>query len=195
MEKNEKYFFVGVFVLSAFFALIFFTIWLSSPRSEEEFNRYTVYFTDPVDGLEEGAAVRYKGVEVGAVENIRFDKERVDLIKVDIAVEKRTPVRAHTRVELDTQGVTGFTHLELSTAPDDQGAPLDMPGEKYAVLTGSPSQFADIMNNVHKFSDEGLRDLTATSRELRATTKSAHQLVDQLRQDPSQLIWKKKKKP
>lgn len=193
MEKKADYFLVGVFVLAFFFALVGFTIWLASPRDEDDYARYTVYFTDPVAGLDENSAVRYLGVEVGKVENLRFAHDRVDMVKADIVVRKTTPVQSRTTATLSKQAVTGFVSLELSTDPADKKPPVEVTGEKYPVLVGKPSNFDVMMKNLYEFSDSGLDDITATAREMRRTTESAHKLVDQLREDPSQLIWRKKK--
>lgn len=193
MEKKADYFTVGVFVLAFFFALVGFTVWLASPRDEDDYARYTVYFIDPVAGLDENSAVRYLGVEVGKVENLRFARDRVDMVKADIVVRKATPVQSRTTATLSKQAVTGFVSLELATDPADKKPPARVEGEKYPVLTGKPSSFDVMLENLYAFSDRGLDDITATAREMRRTTESAHKLVNQLREDPSQLIWRKKK--
>ena len=194
MEKTANYFTIGVFVLASFFALIGFVIWLESPRQEGDLARYTVYFTVPVGGLEEGAAVRYKGIKVGKIEKLRLDDDRADLVKADIAVDEDTPVRAHTKAMLDMQGIAGMTHLELSTEPDDKGEPQQVEGEQYPVLTGSAAPFTRIMNNFEKFSDEGFSEITGAATEAKHAAESIRKLADQLRADPSQVLHGPKKK-
>ena len=106
---------------------------------------------------------------------MRLDPERVDLIKVDIAVSKQTPVRENTKAEISTQGVTGMTQLEMTTNQNDMAPPKSIANEKYPVLKGSPSKVAEIMDNV------------AT------TADSVRKLSDQLRANPSQIIFGTKK--
>ena len=185
MEKKANYFLVGIFVTAAFIGLIGFTVWLSSPRDSGNSNFYTVYFTDPISGLAEGTLVTYRGMDVGKVQKIRLDPVQVDLIKVDIAVDKHTPVRGNTKAELNTQGITGLTQLELTTNAGDTSPLLRIKGEKYPVLKGSPSQLSKILDSISKFTTEGS-----------AAASSVHSLSDQLRANPSQLIFgAKKKKP
>ena len=182
MEKKAHYYLVGVFVTIAFISLIGFTIWLSSPRDAGNSDFYTVYFTDPISGLAEGTTVTYRGMDVGKVQNVRLDPSQVDLIKVDIVVNKSTPVRANTKAEISTQGITGLTQLDLTTNLNDIALPKNNRGEKYPVLRGSPSQLSRIMDSISKFTAEGS-----------GAADSMHKLSDQLRANPSQIIFGAKK--
>ena len=88
--------------------LFWFTIWIAGHGDARKYERFTVYFTDPVNGLRESASVQYKGVEVGKVIDIRLTPERNDLIKVDIEVEENTPIYAGTKASLAMMGITGM---------------------------------------------------------------------------------------
>ena len=182
MEKTAHYYLIGVFVTIAFISLIGFTIWLSSPGGTGGKDFYTVYFTAPISGLVEGTTVTYRGVDVGKVEKVRLDPRQVDLIKVDIAVSKSAPVRANTKAEISTQGITGLTQLELTTGQNDKMPPRHVAGEKYPVIMGTPSQLSEIMASIAKFATEGA-----------AAAGSMHKLTDQLRANPSQIIFGAKK--
>src|SRR4030095_1245045 len=107
MEKNANYFFVGIFVSLALLALVGFTIWLMGAGDFARYQRYTVYFTEPVSGLVHEAVVKYKGVEVGRILGLRLAPERTDLVKVDIEVKEGTPIRAGTTAGIELQGITG----------------------------------------------------------------------------------------
>src|SRR5215831_8341515 len=107
MEKDARYFTVGVFVSLALLALVGFSIWLAGVHDFAHHERYTIYFTDPVSGLDQEATVKYKGVEVGKILKLRLSPERNDLVKVDIEVRGETPVRDHTLATVAIQGVTG----------------------------------------------------------------------------------------
>ncbi len=182
MEKKAHYYLVGVFVTISFISLIGFTIWLASPSIRGNGDLYTVYFADPVDGIAEGTTVTYRGVDVGKVQKVRLDPDQVNLIKVDITVSARAPVHENTKAEIMTQGITGLTQLELTTSPNDTAPPRNVIGEKYPVLKGSPSKLSEIMETISKFTTEGA-----------AAADSMHKLSDQLRANPSQIIFGAKK--
>jgi phospholipid/cholesterol/gamma-HCH transport system substrate-binding protein len=140
MEKSANYFIVGLFATGTILAIFLFLVWLASPRDEKDYDFYTVEFSDSISGLEEGSNVEYKGVKVGKVMKLRLAKGNDELVYADIGVGKDTPVRAHTKVTLETQGITGLVRIEMATANDDRDPPPMKEGEKYPVLQGEGSK-------------------------------------------------------
>jgi phospholipid/cholesterol/gamma-HCH transport system substrate-binding protein len=72
----------------------------------------------PVTGLNAQAAVRFRGVDVGKVEGIKFDPNDSRVILIRVAVRTGTPITAGTYAQLGTQGVTGLAYVML----DDDGS-------------------------------------------------------------------------
>ncbi|KMZ13433.1 ABC-type transport system involved in resistance to organic solvent, periplasmic component [Candidatus Burkholderia humilis] len=70
-----------------------------------------------VTGLFTDAAVRYRGLGVGKVESIRFDKSHPGQIRIRILVDKNAPMTHSTFATLGFQGVTGIAFVQL----DDTG--------------------------------------------------------------------------
>ncbi len=154
MEKNSHYFIVGVFVSIAFFALIVFVIWLTGTHDGKNYNRYTVYFRDAVSGLQEGAAVQYRGIAVGRVRHVRLSSQQSELIKVDIEVAEETPITGNTDASLATLGVTGLAFINLTTPNDDKTAPRKVEGEKYPVIEGKGTQLSKLFQDVPQISKQ-----------------------------------------
>lgn len=148
MEKDAKYFVVGVFVSLCLAGLLAFVIWIAGKHDNHDYVHYTVYFTDSVSGLKEGATVSYKGVDVGKVTNIRLAHERKDLIKADIEVINTTPVRAKTNASLAVLGVTGLVFMDLTTDADDTQPVPRIKGEPYPVLQGNGTQLAKLFQDI-----------------------------------------------
>ncbi|TAL33497.1 MAG: MCE family protein [Alphaproteobacteria bacterium] len=167
MEKSAHYFLVGLFVSLAIFFLFGFLIWLAGPHDKNDYNFYTVEFTDSISGLEEGASVQYHGVKVGKVMKMTMAPECFNLVRVDIGVDKQTPVREHTRVALETQGITGLVRLEMSTEDSDTKEPVRREGLKYPVLQGSGSQLY-----------KALEDIPVITAQVRDITKKLDGLMD-----------------
>lgn len=120
MEKDARYFIVGLVVSIGMIALVGFVLWLAGTHESQDREMYTVYFTDPVSGLKEGASVQYRGVEVGKVLGVRLSNSREDLIKVDIAVKEATPIGQSTTASLEMFGITGLVYMELTTETERQ---------------------------------------------------------------------------
>ena len=73
MEREANYTAVGAFVLLIALAGALFVYWYSDSREHREYHRYEIYFTGSVSGLDKGSAVRYLGVGVGRVVELRID--------------------------------------------------------------------------------------------------------------------------
>lgn len=157
MEKNSHYFIVGLFVTFAFFALVIFVVWLTGMHDSQNYNRYTIYFRDPVNGLQPSAAVQYRGINVGRVKDVRLSSERTDLIKVDIEVEETTPITAHSEASLATQGITGLVFISLTTPEgNDKTPPSRVEGERYPVIPGKGTQLSKLFQDIPEISEKVL---------------------------------------
>ena len=191
MEKDANYLRVGVFVTVTLLALGGFIIWLMGSHGFKHYDRYTVYFTDPVSGLNDDGVVKYKGVDVGKIVEIRLAPDKANLVKVDLEVKGGTPVRAETKANIQMQGITGQSYIELSTESLDSKPPASVAGEKYPVLQGSGSQLAKFFDDMPNLSRQLITALGAMndfSRSGAKTADSIRALTDQLKEDPSQII-------
>lgn len=191
MEKDANYFAVGVFVSLTVLALVGFLIWLAGVRTTGEYTRYTIHFTDPVSGLGDEALVKYRGIDVGKVVEMRIDTERADLIKVDIEVKEGTPVRAGTLAKLSSQGITGVSYIELETDRGDTAPPRQVANEAYPVLAGRGSSLAKFFDDLPEITRKFESAVSAIGEFSRSGTKavdSVRGLTDKLKEDPSQII-------
>lgn len=156
MEKNSHYFIVGLFVSVAFFLLIFFVVWLAGTHDGRNYNRYTIYFRDAVSGLQNGAAVQYRGIAVGRVRDVRLSPQEVQLIKVDIEIEEDTPITYSTEASLATLGVTGLAFINLTTPENDNRPARAVQGEKYPVIEGKGAQLSKLFQDIPEISKKVL---------------------------------------
>jgi len=141
MEREANYAAVGAFVLLVTLAGALFVYWYSDTREHRDYNRYEIYFTGSVSGLEKGAAVRYLGVPVGRVNDLRIDPRDSSRAEVVVDLDASTPVSEHTVAELQLQGVTGLLYIDLSE--DRSGKRLAPPVASlhYPVIRSAPSSF------------------------------------------------------
>jgi paraquat-inducible protein B len=99
---------IGAFVVGALTVLIIAVIALGSGRLFRQAREFVLYFDSSVNGLRIGAPVKFKGVEIGAVKDIRLQLERsaqVDKIPVivEIDLEKLTSRGATATVAQDVR--------------------------------------------------------------------------------------------
>ncbi|MBV8877178.1 MAG: MCE family protein, partial [Gammaproteobacteria bacterium] len=113
MEREANYAAVGAFVLVVALVGALFVYWYSDTREHRDYNRYEIYFTGSVSGLDRGGSVRYLGVGVGRVVDLRIDPRDSSRVEVIVDIDARTPISMHTVAELQLQGVTGLLYIDL----------------------------------------------------------------------------------
>jgi phospholipid/cholesterol/gamma-HCH transport system substrate-binding protein len=141
MEREANYAAVGAFVLIVTLLGALFVYWYSDTREHRDYNRYEIYFNGSVSGLDKGAAVRYLGVGVGRVVDLRIDPRDSSRVEVIVDIDSRTPVSPSTVAVLQLQGITGLLYIDL--AEDRSGKTMNPPvaGLKYPVIRSAPSRF------------------------------------------------------
>jgi phospholipid/cholesterol/gamma-HCH transport system substrate-binding protein len=139
MERDANYAAVGAFVLVVALLGALFVYWYSDTREHRDYNRYEIYFNGSVSGLDRGAAVRYLGVGVGRVVDIRIDPRDSSRVEVIVDIDSRTPISAYTAAQLNLQGVTGLLYIDL--LEDRTNNKRVVAGLKYPVIRSEPSRF------------------------------------------------------
>ncbi|MEX0606693.1 MAG: MlaD family protein, partial [Halofilum sp. (in: g-proteobacteria)] len=74
METRAHHVLIGLFTVLGVSAALLFALWLARPGGDHT-EVYDVVFREPVTGLAVGSAVRYSGIQVGRVDQLRLDPE------------------------------------------------------------------------------------------------------------------------
>ena len=125
METRANYVLIGAFVLLAAGALALFTLWIAGNPFSRSYKDFDVVFSGPVNGLSEGGEVRFNGIKVGEVTTLRLDRVDPNRVIAHIRVEAQTPVRTNSIAQLNFQGITGVTFIQILAG--DPNAPLLLP--------------------------------------------------------------------
>lgn len=116
MENKSHALVAGLFTLALLAAAIAIGLWLD--RDRDDLVPYQIATRLSIAGLNPQATVRYRGFDVGKVDDIRFDPQVPGQILVRISVRPETPITKSTYATLGYQGVTGIAYLQL----DDDGS-------------------------------------------------------------------------
>jgi phospholipid/cholesterol/gamma-HCH transport system substrate-binding protein len=144
METRASYVAVGAFVLVLVAGLVGFVIWLGKVQGQEDFIFYDVLFEGAVTNLQVGSAVRYRGLAVGRVVDMRIDDQDIDRVRVTVQVRPDTPIRTNTVASLEYQGITGVAYVQL-TGGVPAGKPLPERAQPpYPVIASKPSQLEQL---------------------------------------------------
>jgi phospholipid/cholesterol/gamma-HCH transport system substrate-binding protein len=103
----------GLFVISGAIILVAAIAMLAGIRLTAPRSHYTIRFSESVSGLEPGAAVRYRGVLVGKVDDIRIPVGDVSAVEVAVSIEREMPIKRDTKATLGTVVITGIKYVEL----------------------------------------------------------------------------------
>ena len=120
MENRSHALMTGFFTIALLVAAVLAGIWFNRDRTERV--PYLIATTESIPGLNPQAAVRYRGLEVGRVDDISFNPAVAGQIVIRLSVDPEAPVTNTTFATLGYQGVTGIAFIQL----DDEktGSPL-----------------------------------------------------------------------
>ena len=165
MKAKSSYVIVGMFVLLLSAGLIAGILWLTTGGPPKNYDFYHVYMKESVTGLGVDAPVKYKGVNVGRVQEIVLNPDNPEEVRLLLVVLEGTPVSADTVATLDVQGMaTGLAHINLSGGDGDSRPLQKQPGQEYAVIQSSPSVLGRLNASVFEL----LGNLIDTSERLNA---------------------------
>ena len=116
----------GFFTIALLIAAVLAGIWFNRDRVERV--PYQIATIQSIPGLNPQAAVRYRGLEVGKVDDISFDSKIPGQILIQLAVDPEAPITKTTFATLGYQGVTGIAFIQLDD--DKTGSALLASSEK-----------------------------------------------------------------
>lgn len=149
METRASYVLVGAFVLGLIVAGIFAILWLAGGTAADETKNFRIQFTGNVTGLKTGSTVHFRGIPVGEVTRIDFNKKNPELIEVDIKIRASSPVKSTTVAEVESSLLSGTATVLLRGGDKDDPNLRPEKGKNYAVLKGEESAFTQIGSDVH----------------------------------------------
>jgi len=203
MENRSHALAAGLFTLILGAALAAVALWFS--KDDIRLVPYVMTTTSPVTGLKVEAPVRYRGVDVGKVDDISIDARNNGRVQIRIGVREGTPITSGTYAQLGYQGITGLAYVLLG----DEGKskdPLPSRPDAIAQIRMKPSlmddgevlfaSFAEIAEKVKRLLDDenqghvrrtlaGLEDVTqrasAVAKKLEPSLEAMPGLIAQTR--------------
>lgn len=146
MNPKINYTLVGGFVVLLVLGGLFFISFMTQDSRNVDRLPYVTYFYSSVSGLNERAAVKYRGVPVGYVEKISLanDPERV---RLNLRLDSDLSVRTNTFATLQFQGITGLLFVELQSS-NEPGEQLNTSEKVPAVIASQGSRLIEITENL-----------------------------------------------
>lgn len=142
METRASYILVGSFVLTLIAGLFGFTVWVTKVQLEDSRQPYRMYVTGSVTGLQTGSAVRYQGIPIGTVTDLRVDPETVSRVRVTFEVNGDTPIKADSIASIELQGLTGGAYVQIAGGTADSPLLRETDHKGIPVIRSRPSNLA-----------------------------------------------------
>jgi phospholipid/cholesterol/gamma-HCH transport system substrate-binding protein len=174
---------VGVFVLLGLLLLAGSIVWLGAVRYFQAGRTYVTYFSESVQGLQRDSQVKYRGVDVGRVVDIRVAPD-YKLIEVVMHIQVHGDPSESMVAQLKTVGITGIVFVELDLR--QKGQPDRSPEISFAaehpIIPSRPSDISQIMGVVDKVAGELKQiDFLALANKVEAVLEAAKSLAENQR--------------
>jgi len=209
MESDKRYFIEGLFIIGFTIAVAIFAVWLGSPGRHDDV-LYRIHFKDSVSGLAVGDPVKFRGVDVGTVRTMTYDRSDPRLVLVEVRLRKDTPVMTDTKASLTLKGITGVVFIELNggdpaqqtlVAATPQGQVPEIPSEN----TGLKAMLEELPKLVKKFEDTAdkfgamagkisgtAEKFSAVGEQTKKVVKGVEELTEKVKENPSLLLRRPK---
>lgn len=178
---------LGLFVVAGFASTIGGMTWVGMRQLKKTFHAAYAYFDEAVTGLEEGSPVKFRGVTIGVVDEIRAapDKRHLEvraalyddrLKKLGLEVTRlddASPLPDNLRAQLVMSWVTSTSFVQVDFFPDPPEGPQQLP---FPVDPGKHT--LRTVKSTAKSLEDASREVL---RELPSMATSARELVELLR--------------
>ncbi|MFN3230841.1 MAG: MlaD family protein [Alphaproteobacteria bacterium] len=168
METRAHHVLIGSFVLAMLVGLVLTILWASGSDGDRDYDTYRIYFDTAVTGLSPSGEVRYSGLYVGTVTDIRLDPNNPSRVRVTIEVVEGTPITTNSVATLEVQGLTGVSFVQIIANDSDRataGAPLEAPeGEDYPVIPSRVTGLQGVFMSAPELLDAGIRLLNQANK-------------------------------
>lgn len=155
MPSVRTQFSVGLFVVLGMAVVVVFILWLGLMQYFQEGRKYVAFFDESVQGLSKDSAVKYRGVDIGRVDDIRVAP---DGRLVQIILDLRQPLRDNEDIfaQIKGVGITGIMFVELEHTPEGQIIePPELSFEpQHPVIPTMPSDIKQLLTDAYDIMDE-----------------------------------------
>jgi phospholipid/cholesterol/gamma-HCH transport system substrate-binding protein len=197
MERNAHYAAIGLATSVLCIGLLLFVIWLAKVSFAQQYDVYRVEFIGAVRGLSKGGEVHFNGIKVGEVKDLKLDSRNANVVIATIQVTSDVPVKTDTVAQLEPQGITGVSYIQLSAGsvkapllklqplPRDGGPPIihSQTSALSELLEGGGTlltKAVETLNRVNQvLSDDNIKQVSVTMHDVRevADEVKAHKAV------------------
>ena len=192
METKANYVLIGAFTLAVSIFGLLFALWAANWSSEREWNKYHIVFNEAVTGLFEGGSVRYNGITVGTIDQLRLAPNDPRKVIATVRISTSTPIKTDTHAKISQDGLTGPTFIQLSGGSPNAPLLVSNDSDILPTIATEPSALQNIADTANRLvarmdvllSDQNVQRISDSLANIEALTGS----VAAQREDLGKLI-------
>lgn len=152
---------LGIFLVVTIGILLIMVGLFTSQQLFKERDLYNISYSGvSVSGLEVGSPVKFLGIKVGSVQDIKIDPEDVNQVIVKVALKPGTPIKQDAQADIATVGITGLKTIEIRGGSNDapevaEGGQIPAGTSMTEEITGKAEVIAEkvesVLNNLQQF--------------------------------------------
>jgi len=115
LENKARYTLVGLFIIVFLLSLITFILWQTKYNFQDTKSyQYRLYTQNSVDGLNKNSFVKYKGLNIGIIKDIRINPKNLQQIEIILKIDNPTMIKENSFATIQSQGITGNKNIEIA---------------------------------------------------------------------------------
>ncbi|MGK7394325.1 MAG: MlaD family protein [Candidatus Cyclobacteriaceae bacterium M3_2C_046] len=189
MKNKAQKIRLGIFVAVTATILIVLMGLFTTQRFFRERDVYFITYEGvSVSGLEVGSPVKFLGIKVGSVQDIRIDPEDVNQVIVKVAINPGTPIKADAQAAITTVGITGLKTIEIRGGSNqassiNEGGFIPAGTSMTEEITGKAEVIAEkvesVLNNLQQFTQpDKLNKISYMADSITVTATNITELVN-----------------
>lgn len=190
MERGVNYIFIGACFMLSLIGFVVFIFWFGDAGFfKDEVRIYKSYTKRPL-AIKADSLIKYKGINVGRVQNVNFKDNNFEEIEITLEIRKDLPIKVDSTLRVEQSGILGASFLALiqndkSTEIAKDGAVLMIGGDSMSQImdaipsiAGKVDYLLDNANGV--LSEENAKNLTAILLSVNEAAKNINTLAQSL---------------
>ncbi|MCB0335867.1 MAG: MCE family protein [Bdellovibrionales bacterium] len=157
MERDPKYFIIGLVVLCLTVGVSLFLLWSSKVGTQNNSIVYHIFLKEQSpSGLQKDGLITLKGLKVGSIKSIGFNPKNVEQVIVEALIDADAPIKTDTRAIVRSNFVTGLAFIDLIDSSKKAEFLRDTGSDRFIIPEGKTSleeiqnTIPDIVENVNK---------------------------------------------
>ncbi|WP_416883325.1 MlaD family protein [Marivita sp.] len=159
METKANFVLIGAFTLAGLLGILGFFLWFAQVELDRQFDYYDIRFSS-VSGLSNASDVRFSGLPVGQVVDVRLSPNRDGTILVRVEVDAATPVRTDSIATIEAQGVTGVSFVGIGPGSPDAALLEPTDDKPVPEITAGRSTLQSLSEDAPRLLEETLQLVT-----------------------------------